>query len=350
MRFSFLRIGAFLATLSVMALGMAQTTVPAQPQGTVRVMTYNIQWFHQGDGLERIKNLKEVMAEIRPNVLGFQETQGRAAIMQILDDTWNVGIIDDADEPQKLGIAVKAPYKLVDWEMLFTSPALNFAFPGKRDVLRATVETPQGLRMSVYVLHQKSRSGGRRQTDTQREMAAGIVAGYIAARGDNNAVVMGDMNDAPNDRSMNILESGDVMAKGGPRGEYRLLANLTEELADKDHVTIGMEDLYNGGPAISTIVPGAKAENDRLRGLDYRFPQDVKITQTFFDQILTSPHMLVAGNKAHVYGGVAAMRGLRGRVRVGEDPNTGTRTVQYTEKGTLASDHLPVFADVTLRR
>lgn len=342
---------AGLLAFSAIAGGLGQSggAVRAKQADYTRVMTYNIQWFHARAGDQRVANIRAILDKVQPDIVGVQEVEGRAAMGRLFGSEWQVGMLDDPGEFQELGIAVRRPYRLESFGMLFTGEALNYAFPGKRDALRAVVRTPGGETLVVYVLHQKSRSGGRLQTDAQREMAAGLLAGYIAAAREENVVVMGDLNDAPNDRSVNILESGDLMAEGGPRGEYRILANATEELHEQDWTTLGVNDLFFGEPGVSARVRGAKADNDRLRGRDYRFPQDVQVRQVFFDQILVSPRLWARGVSAQVFDGVEALRGLRGRVRVSEDERTGARTVQYLEEGTLASDHLPVWADVRLR-
>lgn len=343
-RFSF----AF-AAFAVASLAFAQTPVPNKPSDHTRLMTYNIQWFHKGVSDGRITNLKSTLKSVNPDIVGVQEVEGRTALKRVFDNDWQIGIADLPDEFQEVGIAVKRPYQLVSYELEFTGKPLDYAFPGHRDVLRAVIKMPSEKELIVYVHHMKSRSGGRMQTDPQRQMAAGMLASYIKWRGDQNVIVMGDMNDAPNDRTANILESGDVNAKAGDEKDFRLLANITQELAEKDYITFDLHSLYFGEPGVKAIVSGAKADNDRLRDRDYRFPQDVKVPQAFFDQIFCSPNIYARGANAFVYDGEDALRGLGGRVKVSEDPNTGARTVEYLEEGTRASDHLPVYADIWLK-
>lgn len=252
-------------------------------------------------------------------------------------------MLDDPSEAQELAIAVRRPHVLVGSEMVFTGPALDPAYPNRRDALRAVVQTPDGGKLVVYVLHMKSRSGGRNATDWQREMAAGLLASYIAGRRDEpHVVVLGDLNDAPDDRSVNILESGDLLAKPG-KAPFRVLFNLTESLAEKDFVTYGLDRLYEDGKPLQPVVKGAFEENARLRGVDYRYPDDVRVVQTFMDQILVSPPLAKAWQGGvGVYAGAPAVRGSRGRTRVESNQPV------YAEKGDLASDHLPVYADLRL--
>ncbi|MCU0316049.1 MAG: endonuclease/exonuclease/phosphatase family protein [Fimbriimonadaceae bacterium] len=337
-----------LVCFAIVCLGCAQPrtfSVP-KPAGALRVMTYNMEWFSEDANPKRISNVREILADIKPDIIGIQEIQSERAARQFLDSEWTVGLVKENIEFQNLAIAVRAPYQLVSYDYVFKDRGLEFAFPGNRDVLRAEIKSPGGQNITAYVIHAKSRRGGRLQTDSQREMASALLAGYISRRGDRNVVLMGDFNDAPNDTSAAILASGDVTIKGGARPPFRLLANLTFDLWEKDMVTIGLHEKYFGEEsALSASVPNAKSENDRLRGIEYRFPQDVSVTQIMFDQIFVSPHLGQAGSRASVYTGPAALRGLRGRVTVTNNPD-GSRNVVYTEKGTMASDHLPVYADI----
>lgn len=340
---------ASIAALTLLASGFvcAQTPFPVATSESTRVMTYNIQWFHAGDDVIRIANIKQILADVKPNIVCVQEIEGKSALQQVFDSSWQIGIMDLPEEFQETGIAVRRPYVLESYDLVFRGKELDFAFPGSRDLFRSVIKTPAGKTLVVYSHHMKSRSGGRLQTDAQRQMAAGMIASYIENKKDENVILAGDMNDAPNDACANILESGNVLAKGGDEKKYDLLANLTEELSDNDYVSIGLHDLYTGG-GISAKVTGAKADNDRLRGKDYRFPADVKVPQTFFDQIFCSPNLYARGGKAYVYDHAPALKGTRGRVKVSENATTGARTVEYLEKGSLASDHLPVFADIQI--
>lgn len=318
-------------------------TVPQPTVGTVRSAFYNIEWFSEDANPTRIRNIKSVLDNIKPNVVGLCEVQSRRALSQIFDGSWEIGMGDFPEAYQELAIAVRRPYKLESFEFIFKDPTLDYAWPRTgRDCLKAVVLTPEGQRVTFYVVHMKSRGGGRLPTDDQRVMAAGLLASYIRGQKDKNYVVMGDMNDAPNDRSVNVLVSGNLFAEGGAYAQPKLLHNLMNPLHDQDYVTYGMEELHIDEP-IKAIVAGAKEDNDRLRGKEYRFPDDVKVPQILFDQILVSPEIFARGVPVvRIYDGEDAMRGLGGRIQIVND------VVNYLEKGTLASDHLPVFADIRL--
>lgn len=338
-------IVASTAGLALVSWALLSGKADAQETAGLRVMTYNIQWFSEDANPERLANLRKVVAECAPTIVGVQEVQSKKALRQVFGDGWEIGMVDDPKEQQEVGIAVKKPYVLVSSDVVFPSPNLDSFFPGRRDVLRAVVQTPSGESLTVYVVHMKSRRGGRMSTDWQRESACGLLASYIAGqRNEPNVVVLGDFNDAPDDRSLNILESGDLLAKAGDNAaSQRLLVNVTAPLAAEDGVTIGMSDLFLG-EALPPKVAGAAADNARLRGQDYRFPQDVKVPQAFFDNVLASLALAARVKGARVHSSVAALQGSKGRTTVADDGS-----VTYDDKGDLASDHLPVVVDISAK-
>jgi endonuclease/exonuclease/phosphatase family metal-dependent hydrolase len=337
-----MRILRTLSALSVVvlaALGCAQA-VPAKTG--LRAMAYNIEWFSEEASPERIANLKSVINNVKPDVVGLEEIQSKKALEQVFDSSWEIGIKDEASEDQETAIAVRKPLRLVEYDLVFKDASFDFAFPGKRDVLRAVVATPGGKSITFYVLHMKSRSGGRLQTDPQREFGAGLLAAYIKGKREENVVVLGDLNDAPDDASVNILESGNLMAKAGrEQAATPLLVNLTEPLYRADYVSFGLNEMFQGQP-LQPVIKDAWSENERTRGINYRYPQDLKVTQVFFDQFLVSPALAKVATRPNVYTGIDALRGKKGRTR---RTDTGTT---YTEKGSLASDHLPVYVDLKL--
>lgn len=344
-----LRRAPFLvAALGLSLVACTQTAdAPARPyDGRVRLATYNIQWFGEDANPARISNLKSVLRNLDPDIVALQEIQSKRALRQVFSDNWQIAIADAPEEDQELAVAVRKPFILVSSELIFTSPALDFAFPGKRDVLRAVIQTPDNRQVVVYSVHMKSRRGGRMTTDHQRETGAGLLAAYLSGKRDEpNVVVMGDFNDAPNDRSARILATGNVRADAGGKPPVDpVMFNATEAIFDQDAVTIGVADLFEGQD-VKAVAPGAKADNDRLRGKDYNFPADVKVTQSFFDQIFVSPVLAKGLESVSVYSRADALRGDGGRTSVDE----ATGRARYDEKGDRASDHLPVLAVVRLK-
>lgn len=328
-----------LAGILILAtLFTAGSCQPTSQAGTARVVTYNLEWFSEDANPERIKNLKSVIKNVNPDILAVQEVQSRASLQQLFSAEWDIAIKDDPQEDQEVGLVVKKPYKIEDYDTIFKSPTLDEAFPGGRDVLRAIVVAPDGTKLVCYVVHMKSRRGGRNTTDRQREMAAGMLASYIKGQKDENSIVLGDFNDTPDDTSVNILETGNIKAKGGryPVADP-LLVNLTEKLYDEDGITHGLSEIFDG-TVRSAIVAGSKEENEKWRGKDYDFRNDTKIHQTLLDQILVSPSLAKKTAPAQVYVGLDALQGEDGRTTKRDDGTTN-----YIEKGTRASDHLPLY-------
>lgn len=311
-------------------------------QESMRVMTYNLEWFSEQANPFRIEKVTAILDATAPNVVAVQEIQSRAALQQIFDDKWTIGIKDDPAEFQETGIAVKKPLELVESDTVFKDPGLDFAFPNGRNVFRAVVKTPIGELFTFYVVHSKSRGGGRIHTDYQREAAAAMLAAYIKGKKEPNVVVLGDFNDCPDDVSVNILESGNLFVKGGRQTpEAPFLINLMEPLYDADSITHGLAALYKGDP-LTPVVPGAKDQNEKLRGKDYNYPGDVHIEQILFDQILVSPSLAARSKRPTIYSGREALEG-----RVGTTSRALDGTADYKEKGTRASDHLPVYVDIS---
>jgi len=113
-----------------------------------------------------------------------------------------------------------------------------------------------------------------------------------------------------------------------------------QPLHGADYVTQGAPDRYRAFPSEPRI-KGARHENDRWRGRDYKFPDDLAVVETLFDQILVSPnlHRRRVGT-ARIYSGDDALRGIRSEVT--RKPSEAT---YYGNQGSRASDHLPVYAD-----
>lgn len=297
----------------------------------IRVATWNVMFLDEDVPEERLANLTSVIRNLDADIIAFQEVSDVASLRKVLPRDYEVAMSTERGS-QNLAVAVRAPLKIqAPPAALFEGAAYDEAFPDNRDPLRVYVATPSGVQLAVYVVHLKSRSGGRRQTDYQRIAGASLLAGWIRAREEQNVIVLGDFNDTPDDASLNILETGDLLAVGRMENEEdRFLVNLCEPLFARDMVTIEVYALYRGS-SIQPAVRGARQENDRWRGKDYTYPKDLAIVQALFDQILVSKALadVVVGGEARIYAGADALRGLKG--------NRG--------EGTLASDHLPVFAD-----
>ncbi len=309
----------------------SHTSQPIENRG-LRVATYNIAFLSEEESPTRIENLRSVIHNLQPDILALQEIQSLHALKAILGPEWEIAIQDSPGEDQEVALAVRKPLTLAYSELLFAGKEFETAFPGGRDVLRAVVSPPQGPDIVVYVVHLKSRRGGRRITDPQRIMASALLAGYIRARNEPYAILLGDFNDTPDDTSLNILETGDLFAEGKMENDPdRLLVNLCEPLWAQDYVSFAAYALFRGEP-FTPRVRGARKENDRWRNKDYRYPDDLDVTQILFDQILVSPPLAkLSEGSAKIFARPEALRGAPSGRGI---------------PGTLASDHLPVYVDL----
>ncbi len=305
--------------------------VQTQP-GRTRIATYNMEYLTTWIPKERRQNLQETLKSLDADIVAVQEVDDKAALAATFGKGWNFAIADLPEEDQELGVAVREPYKILDYKLVYPGSKYNHAFPNHRDVMRCLVETPGGTVIAVYSVHLRSRRDGRAKTDDSRCEAASLIAEAVKNSRESLQIVMGDFNDTPDDRSANILESGDPETPGGKNADQSLMVNLTEPLAEKDYVTQGVGELYRGQREFKPIAKGAFADNARLRGQNYNFPRDVKVKQIFFDQILATPPLAKLSKKVGVHAVPSALRGRR----AGED-------------STIASDHLPVVVEFNIK-
>jgi hypothetical protein len=173
----------------------------------------------------------------------------------------------------------------------------------------------------IMVTHAKSRFGGRANTDHRRENAAIKLVHRLEQEFDEVPVVLvGDWNDNPDDRSLNILETGSPGAQGGPEEDAGpFLFNLTETLCASGHVSHGRNenDVFSG--VINTIDPESRFRNNVNRG------NNVNTGDILFDQILVTDELFLryVSNSAQVFNKAVAVTGSASQ---------------------RASDHLPVSA------
>ncbi len=320
----------FRAAMLVLAL----TTV-AVSQEQIRVASYNIRFLDtnvvsQGN---RLGKLQEVIRLLDARVIGLQEIDDREALKLIFSpDDWQLVIDDDSNDAQDVALAVKKPLRVIgvnpdldadDVNFIFPASSDNSAFPNRRDVLAVEVQLPdRNESFFVMVVHSKSRSGGRDATDPRRISAARKLVSKLKEQfHDQQFILLGDFNDNPDDRSLNILETGDPDAIAGPEEtDGPFMMNLMEPLVVTGHVSHGRTSADIVDNRINTIDPNSRARNNDNRG------SDLNTGDILFDQILIPVGMRnrYVGCSAKVFDHEIAIRG-----------------------GSLdmASDHLPVFAD-----
>lgn len=325
-----------LVPLLVGVFFVLSTASQVAAQTTITVATYNIR-FLDTDKLPnqapRKQRIKDVLDQLNADVIGLQEIDDRRALEAVFDkNKWALIIDDDSGNNQDVALAVKKVTLQVNGvpndldadneHFLFPTSSTNSEFPNRRDVLFVELTVKQtGDKFTVMVVHAKSRFGGRAANDHRRENAARKLVQHLEQDFDEKAfVILGDYNDNPDDRSLNILETGDPGALAGPEeNPGPFVINLTETLCASGHVSHGRKsnDITNG--KINTIDLMSRSRNNDARGTN------AHTGDILFDQLLVSDelHSMYVQNSVKVFDGA-----------VGAQGNDSTR----------ASDHLPVFA------
>ena len=301
--------------------------VPSALADAIRVASYNIKFLKtdvvtQGNRLEKLKKVIDVLDA---DVIGLQEIADRAALALLFPTAqWEIVIDDTSGDDQDVAlVARKTAVRVKGHEFLFPSSQDNTFFPNRRDVLSVELELLNSPRtFFVMVQHAKSRFDGRHQTDSRREGAARKLVEKIKQDfDDRDFILLGDMNDNPDDRSLNILETGDPNAVGGPEEmDGPLLVNLMDTLCADGHVSHGRNSADIVAGQVNTIDPQSRARNNNARGTD------VNTGDILFDQILFPVGM----RNKYVGGSVAVFNH--------QSAASGNNT-------TRASDHLPVYAE-----
>ncbi|MBS1704589.1 MAG: endonuclease/exonuclease/phosphatase family protein [Armatimonadetes bacterium] len=329
-----MRVGIALCIALLLAGCKTQRpTAIGASNNSLRVVTYNMEWLSTRINPARASSLRAVLNDLRPDVLAAQEVEDEAALQRLVGDEYRVAVLAPEPDKQNLAIAVRTPFRLKEAHLLFPGPEDESSFPNNRDVLLAVVETPGQEVLNFFVVHFKSRRGGRLDTEAQRLGAARKLSDYLRRNPTPNAIILGDFNDTPDDKSANILESGNPNTGYGSAPQTRF-KNLTQPVFERDGVSLDFYE-YAGRADSVARVAGARRENNRFFGKRYNFPDDVRVRATLFDQILVSPDLAsrVSG-EARIYCKPMAVRGDRG------DESTQT----------LPSDHLPVYIDLDLSK
>ena len=308
------------------------TSVTAQQR--IRVATYNIRFLDKNISTERANRLKAVIERLDADVIGLQEIDDRDALRKIFDSPdWQLVISDSSTNNQDVAVAVRKPLivktpaslNASDAEFLFPADTstLESFFPGNRDILVAEIKSPGfDKTLSVLVVHAKSRSGGRATTDPRRIGAARLLLAKLEQDFDEkNFILLGDMNDNPDDESMNILETGNPQAAAASETtDGPFLINLAEVLLVQGHISHGATSLDIVDDKVNTTDPQSRNRNNAGRGTN------TNTGKILFDQILIPMHMQnsYVQDSIRVFNDKIAIEG-------GSQQN--------------ASDHLPVLAD-----
>ncbi len=329
------------ALLAVAALVVLSCSTEAQAQNSVRVASYNIKFLTAdlaSSNQQRLANLSNTIAALDADVIALQEIADRAALQQVFPPAdWSIVIDDQSGDDQDVAVVIRRPLEVIspsdleadDEDFYFPGAANNTLFPNRRDVLDVQVRhsPPEGVgqvEFHVLVVHAKSRFGGRATTDPRRVDAAVALLQALEQHFDDELfILLGDFNDNPDDRSLNILETGNPLASFEmEEREGAFLINLMEPLVAVGHVSHGRtsNDINNTLGRVDTIDVASRQRNADHVG------DNTNTGDILFDQILIPVRMrpVYVADSARVLDNMHAVIG-----------NTTTR----------ASDHLPVYAE-----
>ncbi len=308
---------------------------------TMKIATYNIYFLDDGISAARKANLQAVITELDADVIAFQEIADKAALENILPASYDIAMIDDANEIQEVALAVRRPMLIHSSKFIYPSKEYDDAFPRSRNLLQVEVEGIGGI-YYFLVCHAKSRRGGRAKTDMRRQRAAALIVKHIQENlTGKKVIVLGDFNDNPDDRSMNILEYGDANTSGGiDLGDDPFLFNTSEKFLDLDYCSWGYNYLYKKAEedTFALTVLGAARENNKWRGQkNFDYFRDVRTKSILYDQILVSQNLKDRVGKCGIFNKSVAVRGQSSKIKF-----QNSRLI-YTRRGDFASDHVPVW-------
>lgn len=180
----------------------------------------------------RCKELAKTIRAINADVLALQEVESKAAL-EHFNNTYLKGMGYTYAASEDVGYyrgceqSLLSRYPITNTQTWLNANLKNVKRTGggwdeipastqpdefkfQRSPLFATVKTPEGYELSLFVLHQKS---GRNRW--RREAEALQIADYVTAlqnkSPDQNIVILGDFNAQPWDRSMQVYREGGMV-------------------------------------------------------------------------------------------------------------------------------------------
>ena len=197
-----------------------------------------------GRYFEKRSNLFRVIAHVGgwdpPALVGFCETENRSVLNDLIHNTplakYPYKIVHK-ESPDPRGIDVALLYRS-DYLKCVAQQFVRVRFSDNRkrtrDILYATLCTTKGDTMHVFINHWPSRTGGVRQSEPGRILAASLVRQKVDSIFSRNPlaniVVTGDLNDSPLDKSLVTgLQALNDTTLAKPSALFNLSAYKTKE-------------------------------------------------------------------------------------------------------------------------
>jgi endonuclease/exonuclease/phosphatase family metal-dependent hydrolase len=186
--------------------------VPPKAAGTVRVVSWNLQWFPGKSPkstpkarIDQTNNVRAAMADLMPDILLAQEVQSETVVSLVLPPNgYRAATTSRFSGTQQLCIAGRIPADSAWFEAWKKDgkddPPRGFAF--------ASFRLPSGKLLMVYTVHLKSNAGGDPASNrAKREDAARQLIDHIRLEtakrkgpGELAVLVAGDFNTDPGQR------------------------------------------------------------------------------------------------------------------------------------------------------
>lgn len=298
---------------------------------TLRIASYNVKYLSACVNYVRKEALQSTFESLDADIIAFQEVRNRQALEYYFDtEYWNVVIDDQSTDDQKLAFVVRdgIEYRLASGNDLdaaesdFLFPDSTF-FPDDRDVLRLFISVPE-LNGEIEILnhHAKSRYNGRVYSETRRIEASAQIVEYLRDQSESPyVVVLGDLNDNPDDASINTLELGYRTDRSMENSPGHFLVNLAEPLLKEDIVSYGLNSRNAKDGEVDPVIAGSRDDNY------LNYSDEHEVTKALYDQILVTPNLAHSSQLPH-------MELINDSVAV-----KGNRD-------TRASDHVPIYVDL----
>ena len=207
---------------------------------------------------EKISRIGEVIYNVAgsnrtyPAVIGFSEVENRRVLDDIVSDSRLIRAnyqIVHYDSPEARGVDVALIYRpdvfKVEWSDAFQPVIPEEPEFKTRDIL-AVCGTIEGERFCFFVNHWSSRRGGSAASEYLRVGCASTLKRYadslVSVYPDIKIVMMGDMNDDPNNRSLAEVVGGKENISEVGNGEY---FNPFREMHRRGMGTLGYQDAWN---------------------------------------------------------------------------------------------------------
>ncbi|MBP6978237.1 MAG: endonuclease [Bacteroidales bacterium] len=291
------------------------------------------------------KNLLAIGGWEPPEIIGVCEAENRNVLNKLIFDTplsaYHYRIIHH-ESPDPRGVDVALLYRPDKITVLSDTAIPVVIVPDTvartRDILYARLLVMGKDTLHVFVNHWPSRFGGYMQTVEKRALTAAILRRFADSvqHCDSlaNIVIMGDLNDDPQDESISrVLLAGDGKLEAGG-GKQPVQGNPDNGGVTREPPESDLVNLMTG---------------NTLRG----YAGTLKHGETWhtFDQFIVSRALAMGAGNLEIP--LTQMLIFRAPYLLVEDPNRFGSKLNRTYLGPRYlggfSDHLPIFLDITIK-